>query len=180
VQPQLFRVISNSIDATDPTKHVITASLYVPDKYDYIEKGWEIREQPIRQDIPTVVAAPRSITLNSTNVNGASTLIVSWRRPLTESGQINPFIDSYQVEWSRDQVTWESSRIITNNNTTYQNVTPGVYYGRVQSIDITGRTSEFIYSRAFTVQVNQTPPTPITTETQDFTNPGNSSNVFFY
>jgi predicted phage tail protein len=180
VQPQLFRIISNSIDATDPTKHVITASLYIPDKYDYIENGWEIREQPIRQDIPTVVATPRSITLNSTTVSGSPTLIVSWRRPLTESGQIDPFIDSYQVEWSRDQVTWESSRIITNNNTTYQNVTPGVYYGRVQSIDITGRTSEFIYSRAFTVQVNQTPPVPITTETQDFTNPGNSSNVFFY
>jgi len=180
VQPQLFRIISNAIDTTDPTKHVITASLYIADKYDYIENGWDIQEQPIRQTIPTVVSAPLGMKLTSTTVNGAPTLFVIWRRPLTEIGEIDPFVDSYQVELSRDFITWEQSRIVTNNNTTYQNVTPGVYYGRVQSIDISGRTSEFIYSTAFTVQVNQIPPMPITTETQDFTNPGNSSNVFFF
>lgn len=179
VQPQLFRVISNSIDASDPTKHVITASLYVPDKYNYIENGWAIRETPIRQTIPTIVAAPRSIALQSTTVNGAPTLIVSWLQPITTTGEVDPFVDAYQVEWSRDYVTWQQTRSVTGTSTVYQNVTPGVYYARVQSVDITGKTSVFLYSGAFTVQITQVAPTPITTETQDFTNPGNSSSVWF-
>jgi hypothetical protein len=99
---------------------------------------------------------------------------------MTTNGAIDPFIDSYQVELSRDYITWQDVRVVTGTSTVYQNITPGVYYARVQSIDIAGKVSTYIYSSAFTVQVSQTAPKPITTEKQDFTNTGNSASVWFY
>lgn len=180
VNPQLFRVISNSIDAANPTKHVVTASQYVPDKYNYIENGWQIRQTSTKQTIPTVVTKPRTITLQSSGINGAPTLIVSWLAPVTTSGSPDPFTDSYQVEWSRDKVTWQQPRIVTATSVTYENVAPGVYYARVQAIDVFGKTSDYVVSGALTVQIIQVAPKPITTETQDFTNPGNSSGVWLF
>lgn len=180
VQPQLFRVISNAIDAADPTKHVVTASQYIPDKYNYVENGWSIRETPIRQTVPSTVSPPRSPSLTTTTVNGSPALVVSWLQATTADGSVDPFVDSYEVEWSRDDVTWQQTRIVVATTTMYDNISPGVYRARVRAIDISGKYSAYQQTLRLTVQVVQTVPMAITTERQDFTNSGNSVSIFLF
>lgn len=180
VLPQLFRVISNSSDPSDSTRHTITGTQYIPDKFGFIENGWSITEQPIRQTIPTIVSPPRIPTLSSTTINGTPALIVSWLQAVNSDGSVDPFVDSYQIEWSRDYVTWQQSRIVTGTTVMYESVSPGVYYGRVQAIDITGKPSAYVYTTALTVQVVTVAPTPITTESQDYTNSGNSVSAYYF
>jgi predicted phage tail protein len=180
ILPQLFRVISNSSDPNDPTKHTITAIQYIPEKFNFIENGWAIPDRPIRQTVPVIVAQPRSPTLASTTVNGSPNLIVSWLQATNLIDYIDPFVDSYEVEWSRDGITWNESRIVVGTSTIYNNIVPGIYYARVRSIDIQGKVSGHVFTAPHTVQVVLTPPTPITTESQNFSNSGNSSNVWLF
>lgn len=179
VLPQLFRVMSNSSDPADPTKHTIAATQYIPAKYDFIEKGWSIPDTPTRQTIPTVVSKPRSPALASTAISGSLTLVVSWQQPLSSDGSIDPFIDSYEVEYSRDNATWQQTQTTSGTSVLYENVAPGVYFARVRSVDISGNSSDYVQAGPFTAQVVQKPPVLISTETQDFRNPGNSSSIFF-
>lgn len=180
VLPQLFRVISNSSDPSDPTRHTITGTQYIPGKFNFIESGWSITPQPIRQVVPTVVSPPRNPTVSTTAVTGAPALIVNWSQSVDSTGSLDPFVDSYQVEWSRDYVTWQQPQIVLGTSYIYENISPGVYYARVQAIDIRGKTSAFIY--APTPISVQTPPnstTKLSTEDQDYRNPGNSISAFY-
>ena len=158
IKPQKFRVLSMTPSPNDPTKVEITAITYYPQKYAIIEDDLVVEEPITRFTLPTTVSAPRNVraSIEKIMVNGVEvvTLFARWDTPLTDSGDIDPSIKGYTVQWTRTDPTagWQGTVSTPLREARFENIpASGLYFVRVTAYDLVNDYSQWVVSDAVAI-----------------------------
>lgn len=150
LEPQLFRVLSVSLDDENPLKTEITAISYNPGKWNDIEYNVPITPYPTSLQIPAIVSIPRNLGGFLFSYNGTSTLIAQWQAPELSPGVADPYIRGYLVSLSQDGLNWLDTKFVPIGN--YEVRFGGLvdnesYRFRVIAVDIKNKESVGIVSQ---------------------------------
>lgn len=139
IQPRLFRIKDIKIDGTSQTA-TITARLYDPTNYDYVEGTWSqptaVYTQPT-QAAPTPPSNPMASGtqyINPQNSQLQYGISVSWDRPSQQN-------IGYVIKWRKDSGQWSSSAEQISNSYQLEPVVDGEYDFLIYSVNLLGQQS---------------------------------------
>lgn len=124
----LYRVVS--VARPEPGVFEISAVQYDPSKFDHIDTGARLEEQPISVVPITVVPAPASVDITSNySVDqglAISTMNISWPA-------VNGAV-AYDVEWRKDSGNWIKLQRTGATSVDVTGIYSGSYLARVRSV----------------------------------------------
>lgn len=127
----------------------------MPGKYDILEDatGWQLGILPVTPTPPIVVPKPRNVMAIPKPIAVAGitsyTLELRWDFPVTDTGDRQPFITSYYVEFARDGGSYGSRQEVPEGQRSaiWENVGAGSFQGRVAAaVAANGKISAWEYS----------------------------------
>lgn len=124
-----FRILS--IAQNDDATFDITALQYEPQKFEAVDNGVHITQEPYSVLKATPITAPNSVTLTSSNrtVQGQAltTLTINWEQV---TGAV-----AYIVKWRKDDGNWQTLPKISGQSVDIDGVYAGKYVAQVQAVD---------------------------------------------
>ena len=124
-----FRVLT--IAQNDDATFDITALQYDRQKYDVVDNGASITQQPYTVLKATPIAAPKSVTItaNTRTHQGqaVTTLTINWE-------QVQGAV-AYIVEWRKDDGNWQTLPKVSGQSVDIDGVYSGNYLARVRAVD---------------------------------------------
>lgn len=161
LKPQLFRVLSVTPTASDPTKVDILGIKHFDGKYDAVEKDIKITLLPNRLNPPLVPSKPDNILCYLVGMTSPTavdnvldfkySVISDWDVPKL-NGSIDPFTMSYISQYRRGEGgDWTADQNTILTDVKWDNIQQGSYYTRVAAIDVNGKSSQWVTSTASTI-----------------------------
>ena len=126
----------------------------MPGKYDLLEDstGWQLGELPVTLFPPTTVPKPRNVVAipKTLTVAGITsyTLEIRWDYPITPTGDRQPFISGYYVEFTRNGGNYGNKQEVLDGQRSaiWENIGAGDFQARVSAIATNGKLSPWEYS----------------------------------
>lgn len=124
-----FRILS--IAQNDDATFDITALQYARQKYDVVDTGANIIQEPLTILKATPITAPNSVTLmaNTRTHQGqaVTTLTINWEQVQGAT--------AYIVEWRKDDGNWMTLPKVSGQSVDIDGVYAGAYLARVRAVD---------------------------------------------
>ncbi|WP_323842639.1 MULTISPECIES: host specificity protein J [unclassified Moraxella] len=124
-----FRILS--IAQNDDATFDITALQYEPQKFEAVDNGVHITQEPYSVLKATPITAPNSVSLTSSNrtVQGQAltTLTINWEQVTGAT--------AYIVKWRKDDGNWQTLPKISGQSVDIDGVYAGKYVAQVQAVD---------------------------------------------
>ncbi|TWV81501.1 host specificity protein J, partial [Moraxella sp. VT-16-12] len=124
-----FRILS--IAQNDDATFDITALQYARQKYDVVDSGANIIQEPLTVLKATPITAPNSVTLmaNTRTHQGqaVTTLTINWEQVQGAT--------AYIVEWRKDDGNWQTLPKVAGQSVDIDGVYAGAYLARVRAVD---------------------------------------------
>jgi predicted phage tail protein len=152
VKPKLFRVLSLTPAASDPTRVEVVALQYYEDKYAKIEQDEPIEEPPDRYTFPTEVSLPENVRGGMVSIQDGTSqyysLTAQWSRPRLPSGEYDAAIVAYRAEYAPEEDISDFQGTLqvpaSQFEARFENLPKGSYQIRVCAIDFNGRASDWV------------------------------------
>lgn len=140
--PQTFRVISKEPNADNLNIVNITATQYDEEKYALIERGTDFQETAIIEKFEAV-KPPTNLVVTQQNYTDRIVIDFRWTPPINSVGY------KYLAGYRKSSV-WTDA-LVFDRQATFENLLPGVYDFRVQSVSFNGNKSAWVYSVPYTI-----------------------------
>lgn len=152
---ELFRILSIKEDFTgEKMEFEVTATKYVPGKFDNVDNGTMIESPPVTVIPPGVQAPVASVSLTSDwamhQGSVLTTMTIKW--PATANAV------AYEVQWKMNNGNWIRAGRTSGTEMPVQGILAGRYIARVQAFNANGLGSVWTNSVETTLESKTSPP----------------------